>query len=254
MQVFGEISILGVKINKVTREELVRYITDAGQTNQKTVIGHVNLKAMDLAFKRSWYRDFLNNANLVFCDGFAIVLGAKILGYEFSATHRATCADYLEDLAVACARQGLSIFLLAGNPGVVDKAMSKLKNVAPELRIEGRHGFFDKRGKENEHVIEQINAFNPDVLYIGFGMPCQEQWIRENIERIQARVFLPLGGCLDVYTGALKRAPRWMTDHGFEWVGRVVIEPKRLWKQYIVGIPVYMYRVLLQRAGFLRFS
>ena len=74
----------------------------------------------------------------------------------------------------------------------------------------------------------------------------------DNLARVHARVFLPLGACLDFYTGALRRAPAWMTDHSLEWLGRLVFEPRRLWKRYLIGNPLFLFRVLRQRVGMLK--
>jgi N-acetylglucosaminyldiphosphoundecaprenol N-acetyl-beta-D-mannosaminyltransferase len=82
---------------------------------------------------------------------------------------------------------------------------------------------------------------------VGFGMPLQERWILDNINRIEARVFLPLGACLDFYTGNVYRGPRWMTDRGLEWLTRLFTEPQRLWERYVVGNPLFFYRLLKQR-------
>ncbi len=125
-----------------------------------------------------------------------------------------TCPDYIENFAKACEREGVSLFLLAGEPGTVDKAITKLKQIAPNLIVQGHHGYFEKSGSENEYVIEQINEFKPDILYVGFGMPLQEQWIKANFEKIETKVFLPLGACLDFYTNTVYRGPRWMTNIG----------------------------------------
>ena len=78
-------------------------------------------------------------------------------------------------------------------------------------------------------------------------MPLQERWILDNISRIEAGVFLPLGACLDFYTSNVARGPRWMTDSGLEGLTRVVIEPQRLWKRFLLGYPLFLYRVLRQR-------
>jgi N-acetylglucosaminyldiphosphoundecaprenol N-acetyl-beta-D-mannosaminyltransferase len=158
-----------------------------------------------------------------------------------------TCPDYIEDFAKACERENVSLFLLAGEPGTVDKAIAKLKVVAPNLKVKGHHGYFNKSGKENEFVIQEINKFKPDILYIGFGMPLQERWILNNAEQIDTKVFLPLGACLDFYTGNVNRGPRWMTNSGLEWLTRLVTQPQRLWHRYVVGNPLFFYRVLQER-------
>ncbi len=247
MQIFPEIKVLGTRFHKLTVHDLINYIIKAGKINQKTTIGHVNVRGMNFAYQLPWYRNFMNKADLVFCDGFGVVLGAKILGYEMEATHRMTCPDYIESLVLACEQDNVSLFLLAGAPGVTDKAISKLLAIAPNLRIDGHHGYFDKSGTDNDVVIEKINQFQPDVLYIGFGMPLQERWILDNFDKIKTRVFLPLGACLDFYTDSTYRGPRWLTDNGFEWLTRLVTEPNRLWERYVVGNPLFLYRVFKQR-------
>lgn len=244
---FEEIVIFGTKIHKVNVCQLIRYIVQAAKQDKKTVIGNVNIKGLNLAYELPWYREFLNNSDLVFCDGFGVVLAAKLLGYGMQAMHRMTCPDYIETLALACEKHNISIFLLAGKPGVVDKAIAKLTHIAPNLQIKGHHGYFEKDGSDNDRVIQEINQFNPGILYVGFGMPLQERWILDNSNRINAKVFLPLGACLDFYTGTVYRGSRWMTDRGLEWVTRLTIEPQRLWKRYILGNPLFFYRVFREK-------
>lgn len=241
---FEEIPVLNTRFHKVNVQELIEFITQSAQIPKKTIVGHINIRGMNFANDLPWYRDFLNRSDLVFCDGFGVLLGAKLNGCCVDSQHRMTCPDYIEDLALACEREQVSLFLLAGKPGVVDKAIAKLTALAPNLEIAGHHGYFDKTGSGNDAVIEQINQFQPDVLYVGFGMPMQERWILDNVDRIDTRVFLPLGACLDFYTDSVYRGPRWMTDHGLEWLSRLFTQPGRLWQRYLVGNLVFFSRVL----------
>jgi N-acetylglucosaminyldiphosphoundecaprenol N-acetyl-beta-D-mannosaminyltransferase len=242
---FQPIELFNTRFHKLTVCELIEYLVQAAKQKKKTIIGHVNVRGMNFAWELPWYRDFYNKANLVFCDGFGVLLGAKLHGYSVQSKHRMTCPDYIENLALACERQGVSLFLLAGKPGVVEKAIDKLKAIAPNLKIEGHHGYFDKSGTQNDAVINRINQFKPGILYIGFGMPLQERWILDNMERIEARVFLPLGACLDFYTDSVYRGPSWMTDRGLEWLSRLVTEPRRLWQRYLFGNLLFFYRVFI---------
>jgi N-acetylglucosaminyldiphosphoundecaprenol N-acetyl-beta-D-mannosaminyltransferase len=82
---------------------------------------------------------------------------------------------------------------------------------------------------------------------VGFGMPAQEKWILENWNSLNVHIVFPVGAFFDYLAGDVVRAPRWMTDHGLEWLGRLLIEPRRLWKRYVIGNPLFIWRVLLQK-------
>ena len=139
------------------------------------------------------------------------------------------------------------MYLLAGEPGVTDLAILKLATLAPSLRVSGHHGFFQKTGPENDAVVADILANDPGIVCLGFGSPLQELWIEQNRSRLGNIVFLPLGAWLDFYTGTTWRGPRWLTDHGFEWLCRLFTQPQRLWKRYLIGNPQFLARVLYAR-------
>lgn len=241
---FDEVKLFGTRFHKIRVNELIEYVVDAGKLNKKTIVGNVNVRAMNFAYDLKWYRSFLNQCDLVFCDGFGVLLGAKLLGYSVRSNHRMTCPDYIESLARTCEQHNVSLYLLAGKPGVVDEAMRRLKKIAPNLQVDGHHGHFDHHGSDNAEVISKINQFKPGILYVGFGMPLQERWILDNAHQLNARVLLPLGACLDFYTCSVYRGPRWMTNNGLEWLARLFTEPQRLWERYVLGNPRFFYRVL----------
>jgi N-acetylglucosaminyldiphosphoundecaprenol N-acetyl-beta-D-mannosaminyltransferase len=219
------------------------------------LILNVNVHALNLAFRLPDLRDFFGQAQAVFCDGAGVALGARLLGYDFP--QRITYADWTWQLAEFAEPRGFTFFFLGARPGVADKAAANLKARFPDLRIVGtHHGYFDKTpGRaENEMVIERINAVKPNILIVGFGMPLQERWLMENWDRIDANVALTGGAVFDYVSGELERAPRWMTENGLEWLGRLLIEPRRLWKRYLIGNPLFLWRVLRQRLGLLDFD
>jgi N-acetylglucosaminyldiphosphoundecaprenol N-acetyl-beta-D-mannosaminyltransferase len=251
----NQVQILNVNISPITVDELHCLIKKIIGTPRKAVVLHVNAQMLNLAFKRPWLIQFINKSELVFCDGAGVILAGLILGFHIP--QRITYADWMWQLAEFSMQNGFSLFFLGGQPGIAEKAAARLKERFHELKIAGfHHGFFDKsKGSlENEAVIDEINALQPDILIVGLGMPLQEQWLMENWERLDARVTLTGGAVFDYISGELRRAPRWMTDHGLEWLGRLIIEPRRLWKRYLVGNPLFLWRVLLQRFGLLHFS
>jgi N-acetylglucosaminyldiphosphoundecaprenol N-acetyl-beta-D-mannosaminyltransferase len=249
----ASIDILGVRVNPLTVDELHTAINSYIRSKAHALILHVNVHCLNLSCESSWLREFLNQSDLVFCDGAGIQMAARVFGR--SLPMRITYADWMWQLAELCAQEGHTLFLLGARPGIAKIAASRLQFLYPELRIVGtHHGYFDKTpdSTENEAVIEQINAVKPHILLVGLGMPVQERWLMENWERIDANVALTGGAVFDYISGELRRAPRWMTDHGLEWLGRLLIEPRRLWRRYVVGNPLFLWRVLKQRFGLLR--
>lgn len=230
-------------------DELSRII----HARAKAIVSHINVHGLNVACRESWFRDFLNVADIVFCDGAGVILGARILGHRIP--QRITYADWTWQLAEFVESQGFTFFFLGARPGVAENAAYRLKDRFSRLRIVGiHHGFFDKMpgNSENETVIQKINVVRPNILIVGFGMPLQERWLMENWERIDANVALTGGAVFDYISGELRRAPRWMTDHSLEWLGRLIIEPRRLWRRYLIGNLLFLCRVLKQRLGRLR--
>jgi N-acetylglucosaminyldiphosphoundecaprenol N-acetyl-beta-D-mannosaminyltransferase len=122
-----------------------------------------------------------------------------------------------------------------------------LHHAFPALKIVGtRHGYFDKTANsvESDGVIRHINDVRPDILVVGFGMPVQEQWLADNWTALDVSVALTGGAVFDYVSGTLRRPPKWMQGVGLEWLGRMLIEPRRLWRRYVVGNPLFMARVV----------
>lgn len=251
----ASILIFGVPIHPFTVASLHNRICDIIQAQKHELFLNANVNCLNLAFDSVWLHDLLNSADAVFCDGAGVMLGARILGYHIP--ERITYADWMWQLSEFAEPRGFTFFFLGARPGVADKAAASLKARYPDLRVVGaHHGYFDKTpgSVENEAVIEQINAVKPNILIVGFGMPLQERWLMENWDRIDANVALTGGAVFDYVSGELRRAPRWMTDNGLEWLGRLIIEPRRLWKRYLIGNPLFLWRVIKQRLGWLHFD
>lgn len=242
------VDVLGVGVVPLTVEELHVFLGQVIDMDGHAIVPHVNVHALNLAVEQPWLRDFYNAAPLVFCDGAGVMLGARILGAQIP--QRITYADWMWQLGEFAAQRHYSLFLLGSMQGVAQAAAAQMQARIPGLTIAGwHHGYFDKHpdSPENAAVIDTINRVRPNLLIVGFGMPLQEQWLVENWHRVAVNVALPAGAALDYVSGSLQRAPAWMTDHGLEWLGRMLIEPGRLWKRYVVGNPVFLARVLKTR-------
>lgn len=248
-----QIDILGVNIHPIRIEDLHQEIENFIEDDKHALILNVNINCLNLAYENLWLRTFLNKSNIVFCDGSGVILGAKILGQTIH--QRITYADWMWKLAEFANEKKYSLYFLGGKPGVSDQAGRKLIEKFPDLRIVGtHHGYFNKNigSIENEKIIEGINKLSPNILIIGFGMPLQEKWLMENWNVIDANVALTGGAVFDYTSGTIQRAPSWMTDNEMEWLGRMLIEPQRLWRRYVFGIPKFFWRIFLQRVDLLK--
>lgn len=244
------INILGVLVGTKTAQELIDYMIQAIQAKERVLLAYINIHAINLAQQQRWFKDYLNQASMTFCDGYGIKLGARLLGYQIR--ERYTPPDWLPELASICSQRGYRLYFLGARPGVAEQAALKLITQYPQLMIVGTyHGYFDKTpgSQENELILQAINGLDLDILLIGMGMPVQEKWLKENWPRLNCKVALPIGAAFDYLAGTTRRAPRWLTDHGFEWLGRLLVEPGRLWRRYVVGIPVFMFNIIRQKFG-----
>jgi N-acetylglucosaminyldiphosphoundecaprenol N-acetyl-beta-D-mannosaminyltransferase len=244
------IVLSGIPVDPLTVEALHERMAGFIERREHALVLHVNAHAMNIAARLAWFGDLLRRADLVFCDGIGVVLGARILGQRIP--RRITYADWMWDLGSFCASRGYSLYFLGAKPGVAERAAERLQNRFPELKIPGTmHGYFDKRpgSAESQKVIEEINRVRPHILLVGFGMPLQERWLLENWNSVDADIALTGGAVFDYVSGGLKRPPRWMTDNHLEWMGRLWIEPRRLWRRYVLGNPAFLLRTLKERIG-----
>jgi N-acetylglucosaminyldiphosphoundecaprenol N-acetyl-beta-D-mannosaminyltransferase len=244
------VNVLGVGVDPLTVEELNAEIGRLVRERKRALVLNVNAHCLNLCYEDSRLRDFLNGAEIVFCDGAGVMLAARILGGRIPA--RITYADWAWQLAAFAAAEGFSLFFLGARAGVAQAAAQRLKERHPGLRIAGvRHGYFDHAAgsPQNEAIVEEINAAAPDILLVGLGMPLQERWLMQNAHRLDAGATLTGGAVFDYVSGRLGRGPRLLIRNGFEWLARLLAEPRRLWRRYLVGNPIFLLRVLRQRLG-----
>ena len=242
------LKILGVNVHFLNARTIRPLIHEYIRKDQKRLVLNVNCHCLNLAYKRSWLRGFLNSADLVFCDGAGVLLGARILGERLP--ERIPFTDWDWGLGEESEEHGYSLFLLGARPGIAERAAARLKASSPHVKIAGtHHGYFDKEpgSEENQEVIRRINAVKPNMLIVCFGMPLQEQWLMENWKDVDANVFMVGGAALDYLAGEVPRPPVWMRKHSLEWLGRLAIEPRRLWRRYLLGNSLFVLRVLKQR-------
>lgn len=222
-------------------ERLVQMSRQSGQQR----VHYLNIHVANAAYTNPTLKRILQASDLVYCDGAGIVVGSKLLGTPLPT--RLTAADWFLDMLACFAEAQCSVYLLGGEPGVPEKALTVLNETIPNHTVKGaHHGFVLNDPTLETAVIEEINRLQPDILIVGFGTPLQEEWMQRNQHRLKVPVLYAIGAVMDFISGRVSRCPRWMGDAGFEWLYRLGTEPRRLLGRYVLGNPWFLSRIALQ--------
>ena len=224
-----QITLCGVRIHDLTREQALAEALR--ERPAPCVVVTPNALMLERCRRTPHYAALLNRATLSLPDGSGVLRAARRCGTPLR--ERIPGIEFGEALLQAAAERGERVFLLGGAPGVATRAAQQLIQRYPGLAICGtHHGYFAKEGKENRRVIEVVQRAAPEILFVCFGFPLQEEWMEQNLEQLPSlRLAAGLGGSLDVWAGDLRRAPSFLGNLGLEWAWRMLWEPKR-WKQF----------------------
>lgn len=240
----------GIPIDKFSLDEAAARVMHAleHRTSLKPLlIMGPNAQLITLAARRPHFSDALCSADLNIPDGVSIVLASRILGQPVS--ERVTGGDLMEQLCIQAARHKLSVFFLGGLPGAAEKTACKFRAKYPSFRLAGTYcppQGFESDPAECAHIREQISQAKPDLLCVAFGAPKQEIWMHENCRTLPIGAAISVGAALDTQAGLRQRAPKWTHRLGCEWLYRLVREPRRLWRRYLIGNTHFLWIVARQ--------
>ncbi|MFQ5530452.1 MAG: WecB/TagA/CpsF family glycosyltransferase [Gemmatimonadota bacterium] len=234
-------------VHPITLDDMLRRVDAVIRDGERISIMNVNAHAVCIAEDDPEFRAAVRASPLVFCDGKAVQWASRSLGNPLP--ERFTPPDWIDRLCELAAANCYGMFFLGGPAGIASRAADRLTAAHRGLKINSHHGYFDKQGPENEAVIELINDLRPQLLLVGFGMPLQELWISANLDRLSVNVAFSVGALFDFVSGAKARGPRWLTDRGLEWLTRLVREPRRLGRRYLLDNPRFVSIVLRQKLG-----
>ena len=235
-------NLFGVKFMNIKMNKAIEILEARIRERSRERVFFINPDCMNQTFRDREYLEILRDTSLVFPDGIGINIACKIIGNPLIENINGT--DMLPYLCEMCGTNGFSMFLLGAKPGVADKMRENLELKYPDLKIAGaRDGYFD-HATESGAVIAQINQAKPDILLVAFGVPRQEKWLTAHFAELECPICMGAGGLFDFYSGNIPRAPRWMREVGLEWVYRLIQEPGRMWKRYIIGNPLFIFRVI----------
>lgn len=233
--------LFGVRVNPLTIDELNTAVTEAISRNERWIIAHSNMHALYLYHRDPKMRALFERARIVHIDGMPLIYWGWLLGYPVRRDQRVTYVDWVHPLMQESQRNRWRVFYLGGKPGVAAKAAGILRQHYPGLQIHTHHGYF----QDSNVVLLEIARFQPHILMVGMGMPRQEHWILDNIDKIEANVILTAGACFDYVAGVIPTPPRWIGRIGLEWLYRLWSEPLRLAKRYLLE-PWFLLPYMLQ--------
>lgn len=242
----GPISFFGLRLNPTSLPELTALIERAVEENKKWIITNHNVHSVYLLHRWPKVREFYDNAHWTFIDGMPLVALGRLYGYPLKREHRVTLADSIHPLMKIAALRGWRVFHVGSSSYIAEKGAAELRRLYPGLQIDVSGGYFDAQhsSAENQALLRRINAYQPDLLMVGMGMPRQEYWTHENFSRLDASVILSSNGAaLDYIAGAVPTPPRWSGRLGLEWAFRLANEPRRLFVRYCVE-PWYVLMLL----------
>lgn len=233
------IDFLGIKVGALTKEEIIKKILEFALSGKAKFITYLNAHCLNLSFKDCKYKKTLEKADLVYAGGQSIVWASRLL--RSPLPERVNILDFFLDLAKEIRISNISIYLLGGELFIVKKTEEKLKKMG--LKILGSHdGFFSEA--EEKCILNEINSLKPDILLVGMGVPKQEKWIYKYLNELDVRLCWAVGAAFDWLSSQRKRAPLWMVKCGLEWLHRLFQQPNRLWRRYLIGNIVFIYRIL----------
>jgi len=236
--------VFGIRILNSTMPCVLDGIEETLATGRQTTIAFVNADCLNKCFSDMRYHRTLQEMHQVYPDGIGVRLAAQMFGNGVEDNINGT--DLFPQLCARLAAGSCGIFLLGARAGVARVAADNMLSRYPGLVISGcHHGYFS--ADEEGDVIRKINKSGAAVVLVAFGAPRQEIWLSENHGRLQASVLIGVGGLFDFYSGAVKRAPVWLREVGLEWAWRLLQEPGRMWRRYVIGNPLFLYRVWRQK-------
>ncbi|MGI8773670.1 MAG: WecB/TagA/CpsF family glycosyltransferase [Actinomycetota bacterium] len=233
------IDILGIPVVKASPSQALGAVERAAEEASPALVAYVNAHTLNLAHEDPEYRSLLAGAALVLNDGVGVGLAARMKGDRFPANLNGS--DFNPRILELAARRAWPVFFLGAEPGIAEQAARRLRERVPGLVVAGtRDGYFSR--SEDAAVANAIAASGAKVVMVAMGNPLQERWLVANLAATGARLGVGVGAFFDFAAEKVARAPAWLNNIGLEWVWRLVQEPGRLWRRYVVGNPVFLWR------------
>jgi len=236
--------LFGLDFDNLTISEAVDHICDLAAKGERAMVVTPNVDHLVQLDRNEAFRDVYAKAKVILADGAPIVLASRLLGSPLR--ERVAGSDIFPLLCSRARDAGLRVMLVGGGEGVARTAADRLRERFPGLEIDafGPSYGFDKSPEDCAEIVDRINLFRPHLLFMGIGAPRQEFWISKFQESYHPCVSLGVGASIDFEAGKIKRAPSLLRKLSLEWAYRLIKEPRRLFRRYLIDDP-HFFRLLL---------
>ncbi|MER6576280.1 WecB/TagA/CpsF family glycosyltransferase [Nonomuraea sp. NPDC001023] len=235
----------GVGVDVVTEADVVRWMAAEAAAGRGGRIVTPNVDICRAVARDPALQELVGSAEIVVADGMPLVWAARLLGTPLP--ERVTGADLIWSLSEVAAARNWPVYLLGGPPGVAELAADELRSCRPGLKVAGVHAppyRFDDTAEGRERVRRRVVAARPRLVFVGLGFPRQDLLIAELREELPQAWFVGCGAAIAFAAGTVRRAPRWMRRAGLEWAFRLMSEPGRLARRYLVDDLPFAVRLL----------
>jgi len=241
------INFLGLQMHTGSMNETVDSINQRISAHQFTQHVVINVAKTVNIRKNDTLKASIEACDIINIDGMGVVLGARLLGHKIS--ERVAGVDLFGELLSLSAREGYPVFFLGSEDDVVTKTANKCKDKYPKLIIAGyHHGYF---WDNEEAVVENIRNSGARLLFVAITSPKKENFINKWKGKLGVDFVMGVGGTFDVISGKVKRAPLWMQKYALEWLYRVIQEPRRMWKRYLITNSIFVWLLLKEKTKML---
>lgn len=240
-----------MQLNNLINHHIYKSSLSDIPTENKCVINTINAYSYCEAKKDTAFINALVNSTVLLPDGISIVLAAKLLNKQ--TIKKIAGADIHHYLLREANANNQKVFYLGASENTLQLIKKKLQLEFPNINVASYSPpyktFFSE--EENEIMLSHINAFKPNVLFVGMTAPKQEKWVHAHKQAIDANIIVSIGAVFDFYAGTVKRAPKWVIALGLEWLYRLVKEPKRMWRRYLIGNTKFCCYVAVEKFNLL---
>ena len=242
-------NVLGVGVGALNLDSARQAMLSALEEGKKGYVCVTGVHGVSEAQSDPEFRRILNRALLNTPDGMPLVwLGRRQFGNQVDRVYG---PDLMLDICRSTEGTSFRHFFYGGGPGVVEKLTSNLMERFPKMQIAGHYTppFRPLNKEEEENLMRLLEDRKPDLFWVGLSTPKQERFMAEHFHKLKTTLMVGVGAAFDFHAKKMKQVPRWIQRSGFEWLFRLSLEPRRLWKRYLKNNPLFLYRVFTQITG-----